>query len=291
MHKKRLLVVGARGFLGLYAVQAATEEFQVIQASRTIPVGGEDIEINIADASSVDRAFLRARPDAVLLLAARSDIDQCEASPEEAFAINAHGAENVANACARANARLLFTSSAAVFDGKKHGYHEEDAISPVSVYGKTKAWAESAVQAVLPSAIVVRFALVLGFARKAGTNSMLDGLMHRWKAGEAASFPTREERNPIDAGSLAKLMIAMLSDRCIRGIVHVGASDCVSRFELGKRLAARAGVSSDLVLPQNEPVPGRAPRGADHFLLTDKLRDLCNFTAPTTDLVIERCFS
>jgi hypothetical protein len=38
-------------------------------------------------------------------------------------------------------------------------------------------------------------------------------------------------------------------------------------------------------------VPGRAPRGEDHFLLTDKIRKVCNLGVQTSDQVIERCFS
>jgi hypothetical protein len=60
---------------------------------------------------------------------------------------------------------------------------------------------------------------------------------------------------------------------------------------LGKRLAARAGVSSDLVRPLDAAAPGRAPRGEDHFLLTDKIRKICNLGVQTSDQVIERCFS
>jgi hypothetical protein len=37
-------------------------------------------------------------------------------------------------------------------------------------------------------------------------------------------------------------------------------------------------------------VPGRAPRGEDHFLLTDKIHGVCNFEIPSCDQVIERCF-
>jgi dTDP-4-dehydrorhamnose reductase len=247
--------------------------------------------VDIADASSVGRAFRQAQPDFVLLLAAMSDIDRCEVLPEEAFATNARGAENVANACARANARLLFTSSAAVFDGSKHGYREEDAIGPLSVYGKTKAWAEKAVMALTPSALIIRFALVLGFARKSGTNAMLDSVLGKWKAGEPVLFPTREMRNPIDAASLSKMMIAMLAHHHDRGLYHVGASDSISRYELGKRLAVRAGVSPDLVRPQGDPIPGRAPRGEDHFLLTEKIRRVYNLEVESCDQVIERCFA
>jgi dTDP-4-dehydrorhamnose reductase len=275
----------------MYAVQAAADTFEVIRGDRRGTGQPGSVQVDIADASSVGRAFRQAQPDFVLLLAAMSDIDRCEVLPEEAFATNARGAENVANACARADARLLFTSSAAVFDGSKHGYREEDAIGPLSVYGKTKAWAEKAVMALTPSALIIRFALVLGFARKSGTNAMLDSVLGKWKAGEPVLFPTREMRNPIDAASLSKMMIAMLAHHHDRGLYHVGASDSISRYELGKRLAVRAGVSPDLVRPQGDPIPGRAPRGEDHFLLTEKIRRVYNLEVESCDQVIERCFT
>jgi dTDP-4-dehydrorhamnose reductase len=291
--KQRILVIGAKGFLGTYAAQAAAagDTFDVIRADRSGTGQPGSIELDIADASTVDRAFRLIEPDCVLLLAAMSDIDRCERMPEMAFAANARGAENVANACARTQARLLFTSTAAVFDGRKQAYGEEDAIAPLSVYGKTKAWAEGAVRALVPSAVIIRFALVLGFARKSGTNAMLDSVIGKWKAGEPVSFSTRETRNPIDAASLANVMISMLADRQVSGLFHVGACDSVSRYELGKRLAVRAGVSLDLVRPQGDPPPGRAPRGDNHFLLTEKIQRAFNFKVETCDQVIERCFS
>jgi dTDP-4-dehydrorhamnose reductase len=289
--RQRILVIGAKGFLGTYAAQAAGDRFDVIRGDRNITGQPGSIELDIADPLTVERAFRVVEPDCVLLLAAMSDIDRCERMPEQAFAVNARGAENIANICARTRARLLFTSTAAVFDGRKHGYCEQDSIGPLSVYGKTKAWAEDAVKALIPSAVIIRFALVLGFARKSGTNAMLDSVMGKWKAGEPVSFSTRETRNPIDAASLANLMISMLADRQVSGLFHVGACDSVTRYELGKRLAARAGLSIDLVRPQGDPPPGRAPRGDNHFLLTDKIQRAFNFKVETCDQVIERCFS
>ena len=291
MNKPRLLIIGARGFLGTYAVRSSADRFEVIRGDRSSSAQPRAVQLDIADSTSVNRAFRQVQPNYVLLLAAMSDIDRCEAAPEQAFATNARGAEHVANACARAKARLLFTSTAAVFDGKKHGYSEEDEVSPLSVYGNSKARAENAVRSLLPSAIVLRFALVLGFAGKIATNAMLDSVMQKWKAGQPVSFPTRETRNPVDADSLGKIMIGMLANDHISGLYHVGATDGISRFELGKRLAARAGVSSDLVRPLDAAAPGRAPRGEDHFLLTDKIRKICNLGVQTSDQVIERCFS
>jgi len=249
------------------------------------------VELDIADTASVERAFRETHPDCVLLLAAVSDIDRCEAMPDLAFAVNARGAERVANACVRRNARLVYASSAAVFDGSKHGYTEQDEAAPISIYGKTKLWAEKAVASLLPSAIVIRFALVLGFAQRLGSNAAMDTLLARWNARETVSFPSDEERNPIDAPSLSSIMIRLVSDPDLHGIFHAGAHDSLSRYALGLRLAAYAGISAEFVRPQSASAPGRAPRGRHHFLLTDKLRKACDIDSGNCEQVIGRCFA
>jgi dTDP-4-dehydrorhamnose reductase len=289
MEKPRALIVGAGGFLGTYLVQAATDRFEVIRGERSAAQPG-GVAIDITNASSVNQAFEIVKPDVVLLLAAMSDIDRCEAQPEQAFSVNVRGAEIVANACARMNAQLLFTSTAAVFDGRKHGYHEEDDTSPLSVYGTTKVRAEAVVRALVPAALVIRLSLVLGFAGKTGTNSMLDTLHANWKAGKSVSFPTFEFRNPIHACSISETMISLLTDHQISGVYHAGACDSISRYDMARRFAARAGFPDHLVQPQTKPAPGRAPRGKDHFLLTEKLQKVCRMKIPACDQVIERCF-
>jgi len=294
MDKQRLLVIGANGFLGSHVLEAAKSagKFDVHLADRSASKDAGIEELDIANAASVESAFQHTSPAMVLLLAAISDIDKCESAPQLAFAVNAQGAENVANACARHNAKLLFTSTAAVFDGAQHGYSEEDQPNPLSVYGKTKVWAEEAVSKLLPSAITLRIALVVGFAGKGGTNAMLDNIAARWKSGVPVTFPTYELRNPIDAATLAGVMLRMISDPnlALHGLYHVGASDSISRYELGIRLARRLGVSPDLVRALDTAIPGRAPRGADHFLLTNRIQTDCGIEFGTSTHVIERCF-
>jgi dTDP-4-dehydrorhamnose reductase len=291
MDKPRVLIVGAGGFLGSYAVDAAVDRAEVLRGNRE-SVEPKDVALDIRDSASVNRAVLSARPDAVLLLAAMSDIDRCEAQPEEAFAVNVRGAENVANACAQTNARLLYVSTAAVFDGQQQSYREDDEVCPISVYGRTKAEAERIVRSLVPAAFVVRISLILGWARRSGTNSMLDTLRERWAAERSISFPVSEIRNPIHVASAAESMVALLTDQGHPGgIYHAGASDSISRYELGRRLAARLHVSDRLVEVQTVPVPGRAPRGEHHFLVTEKLERLLGTEAQTCNQVIERCFA
>jgi dTDP-4-dehydrorhamnose reductase len=284
----RLLVIGARGFLGEHLCRVACGRFRVFRGSRAAPEIPSDVQIDIANSHSVGAAFARVSPEVVVHLAAISDIDLCERQPEVAEIVNVHGALHVAQACARAGARLVFVSSAAVFDGSCHGYSEDQPVSPIGVYGRTKARAESIVASVLDCAIVARVSLALGFASGRGSNSLLNRLASHWKTGRPVEIPDYEFRNPIDAPTLSRFLLEL--SRCPRagGIYHLGASESQSRYTIALRLAERMGFSRDLVKAQDTAPPGRAPRGRDHFLLTGKVRGVCQSPVPNLAQVLER---
>jgi dTDP-4-dehydrorhamnose reductase len=205
--KPRVLIIGARGFLGEHVARRAGSAFQVFRAA--LPrAGWEGLAIDVTSAASIEAGFQHAAPDVVVLLAAISDIDACENRPELAEELNVRGTARVVEACARTGAKFVFTSSAAVFDGTRHGYRESADPTPVSVYGRTKARAEELVREALPSAIILRLALVVGFAQNHGTNAMLNKLSEKLGSGQTVSLPNFEYRNPIDAHTLAGFMWA-----------------------------------------------------------------------------------
>jgi dTDP-4-dehydrorhamnose reductase len=255
---------------------------------RTQDPAANELKIDITDKAAVGSAMDTIRPDIVLLLAAHSDIDFCQLHPEKARAVNLDGAANVARACAATNARLVFASTGAVFDGLQHGYAEDAPLSPVSVYGETKARAEEVVSALLPGVLILRIPLAIGFALPPGSGGFLDKLRSSWSAGKTIAFPVFEQRNAIDAATCAQFILELILGHR-SGIFHLGSLESISRYELGLRLAARMGFAGQ-VSAQFEPLPGRAPRGPDHFLLTDKLRNACSTPVPTIDQAIERCF-
>ena len=175
--RPRLLIIGAGGFVGSWLAARAHGRFDVIRGARRrldSATGGpaseicassstkaaadsdEQVAVDITQADSIAAAFAAARPELVVLTAALADIDRCQREQELAERINYLGPLHVARACARHNARLLFTSTDAVFDGTKGFYREDDSPTPANFYGETKARAEAAVLDVLPVAAVVR---------------------------------------------------------------------------------------------------------------------------------------
>jgi dTDP-4-dehydrorhamnose reductase len=286
--KPRLLIIGATGFVGSRWALAAQSQFDVFRGARHAAGDDQGVAIDITDPASVRATFERVRPEFVTHLAALSDIDRCQRERELAEQINFFGAVNVAKECARTGARLIYTSTDAVFDGTKHIYYEHDAPTPLNWYGETKARAERAIGELLPSAAIVRLSLVLGRSALAGGNSYLDKVAGNLAAGNKIVTPTFEFRNPIDVNTLCDFFLELTPRREAIGIFHLGASDKMSRYDLARAIATELGRDPALIVAQTEPVPGRAPRGADDFLVTDRLRQVCRTPVPTCQQVIER---
>lgn len=288
----RLLILGASGFVGSRWARAAARHFEVFQAARHVPGDASQwLAVDITDPASVNAAFETVRPQQVTLLAAISDIDRCQREPALAERINVDGARNVAEACARFEARLLYTSTDAVFDGTRGLYREDDPPSPPNFYGETKARAERIIAERLADALIVRLSLVLGTSVSGGGNSYLEKVVGNLRAGNEIISPTYEYRNPLDAGTLAEFLLELTANRQARGIFHAGASDKISRFDLALAIARHVGADERLIVPQTAPVPGRAPRGRDDFLATDRLAAICKTPISTCRKVLARALA
>lgn len=314
--RPRLLIIGSSGFVGGWLAQLGRQEWDVIEGARrarsqaSVADGGGSVVIDLAQPAGLRAAFDAARPSAVILTAAMADIDRCEREAEVTDLVNHRGAVAVARECQRIGARLVFTSTDAVFDGLTPPYAEDAVPTPVNHYGRTKALAEAGIRALVPKGVIVRPSLVLGFSAGVGNelekppgaaqagespalqgaanNSYLDKLAATLRAGKTVTVPTGELRNPIDVATFAGVLLELAARSDASGVFHVGASDKMSRYELARRLAAELGCSPEQVLGQDEPPAGRAPRGRDDFLLCQRLPRLTGFVVPTCQQVIHR---
>src|SRR5258708_27986984 len=108
-----------------------------------------------------------SRPEWILLSAAYTDVDGCEANRDLAFAENFEGAVNVAEAAREAGSRLMFLSTDYVFDGSKRSpYQTSDPRKPVSIYGERKARAEERLLPALPEVCIARTSWLFGHGGK-----------------------------------------------------------------------------------------------------------------------------
>src|SRR5262245_60179502 len=149
----RAFVIGASGQVGgnlLEAFRARGHEALGTHARH--PMDGL-APLDVTDHAAVERAVGDARPDWVLCPAGLTHVDYCEEHPAEAYAINRDGPLAAARSAARAGAGFVYFSTEYVFDGERGPYAEEDAVRPISAYGRSKWEGERAVLEAMPRAL------------------------------------------------------------------------------------------------------------------------------------------
>ncbi len=120
-------------------------------------------EIDIGELASIDSRIESRKIDLIINAAAYTAVDQAESEPEAAFAVNREGPAHLADRCRKRNIPLIHVSTDYVFDGTKSGaYIEEDPVSPLGVYGESKAAGEAEVRKRLPEHVILRTAWLCG---------------------------------------------------------------------------------------------------------------------------------
>jgi dTDP-4-dehydrorhamnose reductase len=220
----RVLVPGAAGMLGLDVRRAGERAGHEL-------IGVDLPELDITDAAAVHAAVERVRPDAVLNCAAWTDVDGAETHAEQAHAVNAHGAGNIARAAAQAGVPLVHVSTDYVFSGEAfvvscgapRAYVESDPTGPQSVYGQSKLAGEQQVLAASPRHAVVRSAWLFGIGGRNFAETMLRLAGER----ESVQVVTDQVGCPTWTGHLAPALLGLI-ERGVAGLVHLAGAGQVS---------------------------------------------------------------
>ena len=215
----KVLVLGSLGQLGRAL-------FATVPAGATL-TGLDYQDIDIAEANQVAAAMVAHQPELVINCAAYTAVDKAEAEPDLARRINADAAGIVAAACARAGARLVHVSTDFIFDGRANRpYRPEAEANPLSVYGATKADGETAVQAALPDALIVRTAWVY----MAGGGNFVETMLRLMAGAGPVRVIADQIGTPTHAVSLARTIWA-LTEAGATGIYHATDAGVASWYD------------------------------------------------------------
>jgi dTDP-4-dehydrorhamnose reductase len=234
----------------------STESFETVQADLLAP-------------GAVQRLLDQTQPDWVIHCAALAIIDACEKDPQQARQLNTDVPRLLARHVARGGARLLHVSTDAVFDGERGSYTETDLPNPLSTYARTKLAGEQAVAEEDPKAIIARVNL-FGWSIS-GRRSLVEFFINNLSAGKACMGFTDVFFCPMLANDLGLLFLEML-DSGLSGLFHAVGSECITKFEFGRRVAQTFGFDENLVIPTSVQDSGlQATRSPNLTLSTSKL--------------------
>ncbi len=235
-----ILITGATGTLGrTLARQCAVRGLAHQSLTRH--------ELEITDDAAIAAAIARWQPWAIINTAGFVRVDDAEEDAQACFQANGWGPALLARACAQADIRLVTLSSDLVFDGTKGGaYVESDVPHPLNAYGRAKAFAEQAINNILPEALIIRTAAFFGpddpynFVTQAVTT-----------LAQGGPFTAADDCivSPTYVPDLAAALLDLLIDG-EQGIWHLTNAGALSWADLARHAALLCGCDARLIQPR-----------------------------------------
>ena len=168
------------------------------------------VRLDITDPEAVKATIAEIRPDAIIHCAAWTAVDAAEDEENrvKVDAINHLGTRYIAEAAKAMDAKMVYTSTDYVFDGKGERPWEPDdkCYAPLNVYGKSKLDGELAVSSILEKYFIVRIAWVFGLNGK----NFIRTMIHVGKTHDTVRVVNDQIGTPTYTLDLARLLADMI---------------------------------------------------------------------------------
>ncbi|MBM6579606.1 dTDP-4-dehydrorhamnose reductase [Microvirga sp. BT689] len=286
----RIIVIGKEG-----QVARSLAERARAHGAQAVLVGRP--KLDLADPSGIEDALIETGGDVIVNAAAYTAVDQAEAAPELAEAINGIGAGVVAGTAAAMNVPLIHLSTDYVFDGTAdHPYREDDPVAPLGAYGASKLLGEEAVAAEAENYAILRTAWIYSPFGKNFVKTMLRLAGDRDEIGVVADqFGSPTSALDIADGIIAvsRNLLEKPEDRNLRGLFHMAGTGFASWAEFATEifaLSARFGGPSArvrLIASADYPTPAKRP--ANSRLDCTKLKERHDVVLPPWRTSLEPC--
>lgn len=199
------------------------------------------IDVDNCDITNRNRTFellKKTEPDAIIHGAAMTSVDGCEINPDAAFAVNAKGTRNVAEAAKELGAFFVYVSTDYVFNGSCLApYPEMSGTDPINVYGKSKLAGERAVQETLKHFLIARTAWLYGEG-----DNFVTKILKAAQTRPELKVVDDQFGSPTYAKDLA-VFLSQLINRKSTGIFHCANGGSCSRHIFAHEIVKLAGLT------------------------------------------------
>lgn len=269
----RVLVTGAEGMLGSALCPELRRRGHEVIPTDLEPRSPGTFQLDVRDEGAIHVRLRAEHPQLLLHLAAETDVDRCEQEPARAYLTNAVGTEYLASACGRSRMRMLYVSTAGVFNGRKSTpYVESDQPDPVNIYGRAKLAGEFAVRHHVPSHLIVRAGWMVGGHDR--DKKFAGKILQLLQMQNTLSVVTDKIGSPTFTEDLSRGIATVIETEHV-GVFHMTNQGVCSRYEFACRLVEFLGRRDVTITPiTSEAFPLPAPRAPSEAMENHRLHSL-----------------
>lgn len=294
----KIILTGATGLIGSRFEELMYENHEII------PMTSKDVTITVDD--SVDMFFEEKKADAVVHLAAKTDVDGCESDKENdqriikknigtqteiekmnwdigdmfgnasAFAVNFYGTKNLYKAAKKRGMKFVYISTDFVFKGNDK-YTEESVPDPINWYGMTKWYGERLID--ISKDLIVRLSFPYGYPSPV-KQDFIHKLISLLKDKDEVSLIEDQTITPTFIDDIVGGLDFLLQ-KDATGIYHLTGSSYEDPYHIGQEIKSSYGLNTVINPALREEIyKDRAPRPFQSIMKNDKIKSL-GFTPKT----------
>ena len=272
----KFLVTGSAGLIGHQVAKDLVQQGDTVYSgyNKAPPDDGIPVQMDLTSPDQLNASIEKTNPDAIIHLAAQTNVDLCETQKELATKMNADATKIIAKQAAKQGAFLVYVSTDYVFDGINGLKKETDKTNPVDYYGESKLQGENAVRNLASAWCIARTSTPYG--------------MHKTKT----SFPVWIAKNILDKNkinvvvdqftspthvpNLSRMLIEVATKQ-ITGIIHLAGATRISRYDMAEMVVDKLSLDKNLLSPAYmKDMKWTAKRPMDSSLDVSKAASILN---------------
>ncbi|MDP6686137.1 MAG: SDR family oxidoreductase [Candidatus Omnitrophota bacterium] len=240
----KLLLIGASGVFGSKFYNDAVDKKWGVLGTFCSHESKGLKHLDVTDKREVEKMFNLSNPKVVVWCGGVTDVDFCERKPKLAEDVNIKGTLNLIKRVKERDIKLIFLSTDYVFDGEEGPYKENDAPSPINVYGRTKLEAEEAIKGILKEFLIVRTAQLYGMDTR--DNNFALKIIQNMRNKKIVSAADDFYCTPTYVGDLAAGVITLLEANK-KGVYNVAGEEFLNRYEYVRKIAKVFSLDKSLI--------------------------------------------
>ncbi len=258
----KVLVTGVSGQLGF-------DIFSQLKSKGIECVGTNPQDFDITNEDEVFEYISKISPTVVVHCAAYTAVDNAQDEEELCRLINVNGSENIAKACAKLDAKILYISTDYVFDGEGiEPFETNSKTNPLNVYGKSKLDGEKAVLENCKNSFILRTSWVFG---ENGMN-FVKTIIRLASERDKISVVNDQIGSPTYTKDLAVLICDMINTSKY-GVYHATNEGYCTFAQFAKEIVKSSGYNTQVIEITSDEFGAKANRPKNSRLSKKSLDD------------------
>ncbi len=238
---RKILLTGSTGYVGSLIQAGLGEHWDLTGVSRHSTENPRQFRCDLVDRQQIYQLRENVEPDVIVHAAGDKNLVRCEAAPKAAYLSNVQTTLNLIEAFPRS--RIIYISSDYVFSGDRGGYREDDPLSPLTVYGRTKACAELAGLMLSPQFYILRLSALYDH-----NATFIRFLRDRLISGEPVDCYSDAYYSPTFFGDFLAVLQRVVENSDLNRRIYHSCGHRTSRYYFAKLFARASGFDESLVL-------------------------------------------